>query len=114
MLWLCGCDCAWEGSHAHCATAQAWFTKNFYSRTESMPEGRRVYLCFEKPTHAVLKRLVEASIATGQSLDDVVVVSFPVGDVIAHPPEGLERNSRGAVRAAFQRWETLLDFSALA
>ena len=96
-------------------SGQAWYTKHLYSRTADIPDGaRRVYIVFEKPTHGVLKRLVEANAENGAGLQDTVVVSIPTGDIIAHPPDGAgERNSAEATQYAFDMFDGLLDFSAL-
>lgn len=93
--------------------AKVWFNKNFFSRPSDAAEGtRRVYLTFDKPVHGMLKRLVEAS--AGGSLEDVYVVAIPLGDIVAHPPEPLKRNSAEACKYAFDVFEGLLDLSALA
>jgi len=106
----------YEAGDPFLRASKEWFTSNVYRRTSSMPKGsRRVYLTFDKPVHAVLKRLVEAAgpKPSATALSDVVVVAIPMGDIVAHPPKGIERDSAKACKHAFTEFEKLLDFSML-
>ena len=105
----------YEAGNPFLRRAREWYTKNYYSTPEGTKEGvRRVYFSFDKPVHGVLKRLLDAHKELGASLADAYVVSIPLGDIIAHPPEGIERNSKASIMNAFNTFDAMLDFSALA
>ncbi|MDR3624307.1 MAG: hypothetical protein P4L16_04110 [Chlamydiales bacterium] len=69
-----------EGTPDELAIMLEYYNKHYYNPNLS-PGTKRIYIVFAKNAHVHLYRLNQ----TNKSLEDVVVLFFPLKDLIAHP-----------------------------
>lgn len=60
---------------------KAYYDTKYYGPETRHPSKRAVYLSFDKNTHAILHRLLQAN----ENLHNVFVYHFPLKDLISHP-----------------------------
>lgn len=99
-----------EASISELAMMTEYYNTHYYNPT--LPVGtRRIYIAFAKNAHVHLHRLSQTNI----SLENVIVLFFPIEDIIAKPVSELETPPRSI--KAYQKLasilEKYLDFSRL-